>query len=124
MRAIIEIPAKSQIGRVNALSLLLRGLVALNRWLLARHDLPPLYESGVRYRRDAAGTEIWSAATIVYQRRRGDCEDLSCWRAAELQNAGVDAIACVKRTGRRRLHAIVCYPDGTIEDPSRILGMR
>lgn len=76
-----------------------------------------------------------------------DCEDLAGHRAAEHRIApalamGIEAAlamfgapaiiagclyparAVCKRTGKRMYHAIVRHPDGTIEDPSRALGMR
>lgn len=108
--------------RETALELLLRGLTAINVALIKLHNLPPLMESGVRYRRDEAGAEVWSNAYEVAKRGYGDCEDLSCYLAAELQIQGQPAVACVKRTGRRRLHTLVCV-DGRVLDPSRALGM-
>lgn len=80
------------------------------------------------------------------QTRHIDCEDLAGHLAGQLRVVpavamGVEnaveqygapaiiagclypALAVCKRTGRRTYHAIVEHPDGTIEDPSRALGM-
>lgn len=62
--------------------------------------------------------------TIVH-----NCEDLACWRTAELNvRFNIPAKAIFKEQRRRDggylFHILVRYPDGRIEDPSRILGMR
>lgn len=105
----------------------LAALTALNMEILRRNPLPHIYESGVVYEREARlpdGTsrEQWLTAPVIYQRKRGDCEDLSCWLAASLRLKGIDAHARAKRSAVG-YHIIVEYPDGTIEDPSRKLGM-
>lgn len=58
-----------------------------------------------------------------------NCEDLACWRVAELNVR--QGIAAVPIFGFRTLsngdvvyHIRVQYPNGQIEDPSRLLGMR
>jgi DNA-binding transcriptional ArsR family regulator len=85
--------------------------------------LPPLYEAGVRYdRRDP--NERWQLPTETMARRRGDCEDLASWRVAELRASGERAHVGVRRTGPRVLHAVVVRGDGSVEDPSKRLGMR
>lgn len=57
-----------------------------------------------------------------------NCEDLATWRAAELQRQGIDAVAFWKEQiledGQTLYHILVRWPNGTIEDPSRLLGMR
>lgn len=58
-----------------------------------------------------------------------NCEDLACWRAAELRERyKVDAeptfIWKLRPNGGYLYHILVRYPDGRIEDPSRTLGMR
>lgn len=100
----------------------LAALVALNVTRIERFSLPPLYESGVRYRRERP--DEWSTAEVVAQRGWGDCEDLAAWRAAELRLQGIAARATAYRAKGRMWHAVVLYPDGTIEDPSKALGMR
>lgn len=85
--------------------------------------LPPLYKSGVQYRREPRGSERWLLPTEVQARGFGDCEDLSLWRAAELRNAGIAARVKVIPIRANLFHAVVETPAG-IEDPSRRLGMK
>lgn len=104
------------------LRIALAGLVAMNRALMRAYGAPPLYQSGVRYQPEKP--DEWETYDILLRRGYGDCEDLSSWRAAELQESGVDAIADVYPTRRpNKWHAIVVYPDGRTEDPSLRLGM-
>lgn len=57
----------------------------------------------------------------------GDCDNVACWRAAELRELGVNA--CPYITWRKRpdggmtYHVITRWPDGSSEDPSLLLGM-
>ncbi len=113
--------------------------------LLARDELfirlnprtPLLYESGVFYEREPPGQELWLPIPWVLMRRdigRGaDCEDLACWRAAELRVRGEPPHwkpenATVFHTNRmtpkgRLYHILVRRASGHAEDPSVILGM-
>jgi len=111
-----------------ALSCLLEGIVALNylvmeasRRLLGGDAIPPLYTSGIRYEREPLGAEKWQSAPELLRTRVGDCEDLSCYRAAELRLDGEPATVEVVRTPRGSFHAVVRRADGRLEDPSRIL---
>lgn len=97
------------------------GLVALNRYVLRRSPLPPIYESGVVYKPETRRPEEWRTADVIYASGYGDCEDLASWRVAELQLAGEPAKVKVVRTGVRRFHAIVQRVNGAIEDPSKKL---
>lgn len=90
---------------------------------------PALYASGVRYAREPSGQERWAMVPLVLQRGLGDCEDLACWRAAELrlggdQGARVVSSAQQLSATRRLFHVLVERGDGRLEDPSRRLGMR
>lgn len=88
--------------------------------------LPPLYASGVRYKRERPGPyEAWNAPIAALADGTGDCEDLAAWRAAELQVSGLDpdASAGLRRAGPRSFHAVVVRGSGEIEDPSAVLGM-
>lgn len=122
MRAAIDIP--DSLG-ASALDAALEGLVGVAHSEIASGGIPPLYESGVVYRREPPGEERWSPPSAVLARGYGDCEDLASWRAAELRVTGEDpgARARVVRSGPRTWHAIVERADGSIEDPSRVLGM-
>lgn len=124
----VDVPAHPQ-----ALEALAEGLVLLNVWMFEHADsvggieMPPLYSTGVVYRREPSGREWWQAVSDVLgviSKRSGDCEDLAAFRAAELRYyEGIDARVAVVQTKRGSYHAVVEYPDGTREDPSRVLAI-
>lgn len=101
----------------------LRALVAINLDQIRAGGIPPLYRSGVRYQREK-GTEDWLSARDALALGVADCEDLACWRVAELQAAGEKARIAVKRVSPRLTHILVIRPGGRLEDPSARLGMR
>jgi len=100
---------------------MLNCLVGLNRRILRTRSFAPLLTSGVRYRRENG--EQWQTIAQLYKAGAGDCEDLSAALAAQYQNRGIPARVALVRTGPNLLHAVVRMPDGTIDDPSRALGM-
>jgi hypothetical protein len=111
------------------LQLLLDALTQVNvEWMRAHPGvLPPLYQAGVVYTREPLGAdERWQDCYSTWQRKRGDCEDLACWLAAELQVKGEEARAFATGrpgpTGGSLYHIRVKTPRG-IYDPSRVLGM-
>jgi hypothetical protein len=113
------------------IDLALACTVTLNLYQMQRRRLPPLYQSGVRYEREKCliygrpeTCERFLTAEQLLLERVGDCDDLSCYRTSELICSGVDprARARVYRSGAG-YHAIVVRGDGTIEDPSALLGM-
>jgi hypothetical protein len=103
-------------------------------YLLAEPHTPKLYEAGVRYEEEPAGRDEWQDIPDTIARRMGDCEDLACWRVAELRvrggqpNAGHDVTVSEipDRSGSivTTFHIRVLHEDGRIEDPSRLLGMK
>jgi hypothetical protein len=101
----------------------LEGLTRIDERQLRAGDFPPLYDSGVRYKREPR--DVWRHAVDVFSSGWGDCEDLSAIRAAQLRLSGEDpdAHVTVYQSGPTRYHAIVGRGDGTYEDPSKILGM-
>lgn len=119
MRVVVGVdPVSPQ--RINAL---LEGLVRFAGVDLANNPtVPPLYQAGVRYKRERP--DQWSPPTDVWRRGRGDCEDLAAWRAAELRARGEHARAVAYRSGPRMWHVVVRRADGSIEDPSKKLGMK
>lgn len=117
-----------------ALNEALEGLVRVNTRLLlaamrAGRPVPPLYTLGIRYKLEPH-REWWQTVADNLVEKTGDCEDLASHRAAEHRVAGMlagipyPARAVCVRTGQRTYHAIVRHPDGRIEDPSRVLGMK
>ena len=103
----------------------LEGLAAVDAQLLRQDRYPRLYESGVRYRCQDPGSKRWLTIPEVLQAGRGACKDLAAWRAAELRVLdGEPAKLRTYRTSPRSWHAVVERGDGSIEDPSRLLGMK
>lgn len=116
-----------------------------NESLVRDGQVPLLYGSGVRYRRE--DLEWWINALIVLLQGHGDCEDLAAWRAGELRALGwrallpsmdgyatararhlnsIEAEVVLTREGDRLYHAITRYRVGTTwyyDDPSARLGM-
>jgi hypothetical protein len=93
--------------------------------------LPPLYQSGVRYKEEPRSwaQEHFDTIPSILHRLWGDCDDLAPWRVAELRESGQDPKAGILvkwkrlRNGNRLYHILVRRGDGSEEDPSRILGM-
>lgn len=73
------------------------------------------------------GVEIFLDVPALYARGMGDCNELVPVRIAELWQAGIDACPHLVKEqnalGGWTYHAVVKWPDGSQEDPSRILGM-
>jgi hypothetical protein len=118
----------SEGAKITALERLLEALSAVNEaWLLEHPGAPWLYQSGVRYEEEPRGRDDWQDIPETIALRVGDCEDLGCWRIAELRTRGREyARPYVKQsvTGPRTVyHVAVRRADGRLEDPSRILGM-
>ena len=116
-------------AKIAALVHLLEALAAVNEaWLREHPQAPWLYESGIRYEEEPHGQDDWQDIPETIALRVGDCEDLGCWRIAELRTRGREyARPYVKRSlvGPRTVyHVAVRRADGELEDPSRILGMR
>lgn len=72
------------------------------------------------------GVEVFRDIPTIIAKGSVDCDNLACWRAAELRNAGVKAspyITWRERPDGTTYHALVRWPDGTSECPSLLLGM-
>jgi hypothetical protein len=117
-----DLPVDAGAALVTAL---LEWLAEVDREWLARHpEAPLLYESGIRFQPDDGDT--WQDARDTLERGAGDCEDLAAFRAGELRaRLGLDArpFARVEPGSPPLYHALVRMPDGSVEDPSAILGM-
>lgn len=99
------------------LQLYLDTLVEANCIIMARRQLPLLYESGVRYQAEPRGHENWQDVLCVLKRKRADCEDLSAVRAAELRKRFLVALARAiftfwqhPTTLEQRYHCLTQYP--------------
>lgn len=105
---------------------LVKCLVRVNRWCLTEWPFPPLLSSGVQYEAEFVGEELFQSTPALYLRGKGDCEDIVAARVAEYpQGTAEPEIRHVgfNETGGRALHLVVRRKDGSIEDPSRTLGM-
>jgi hypothetical protein len=127
-----------------ALRELLEAMVKINVGWISSHpsEFTPLYHfaksTGLKWEPEQ-GTEDWLSIPAIYRAQRArkpvDCEDFAMARAAELRLGlgghplgPLHAIADIRGrvmpdTGQVRMHAFVRYPDGTVEDPSKLLGM-
>lgn len=120
-----------ELDRPRAYAALIRAiltqLVALNVVARKRGDVPELYQSGVRFRREPRGVETFRDAPNVFRVGHGDCAHLAAWRVADLRLRGERAALAVrarwtKRAPRRRVfHVMVRRQSGALEDPSAIL---
>ena len=117
--------------KVQIIEKLLEALIFANEcWLRAGNEgTPPLYQSGVPYVSEPPGRDNWQDIPRTIELREGDCEDLACWRIAELRVKFKEPRAAphviYKELGDFTLfHIQVRRQDGSVEDPSKHLGMR
>jgi hypothetical protein len=106
------------------LKVLLAALTMVDRLYLQTNKgkVPPVYRSGIRYEEEADGRDDWQDIPTTLALKKGDAEDLACWRAAELQEQGVMAWPTLE-FDHGCLHPRVRYPNGRIEDPAKMMGM-
>lgn len=128
LRLNICAPVSGPLGLMAALEV----LVSLDRLYLRTHpNARGIYESGVRYLRDAdagdQGTppaELWLTIPDCIRAGGADCKVLAAWRCAELREQGEKTARCVLSHRGLLWHVRVQRGDGTtIEDPSKRLGM-
>lgn len=139
-------------SRFVPLMICLKALVEVDEWQLKNTGpYPDLYAAGVRYQVEPEGCEDWCDIPTVISQGWGDCEDLACWRVAELRvKHRIMAEPVIKwkhipyldlvklsqsgqwrpgpsgipRDGIILIHVMVKYPDGHVECPSKRLGMK
>jgi hypothetical protein len=125
----------SETKKFGVLQFLLEALTMADvAFLLDNPGTPDLYASGVRYEQEPDGRDEWQDIPDTLARRTGDCEDLACWRVAELRvrygepNAtrAITVATVLDSRGQpvTLYHITVQRQDGRTEDPSRELGMR
>lgn len=113
----------SERALVHALEVL---TLADEAYLRRNPGTPDLYRAGVRYQAEPIPQEQWKAIPYVLRDKHGDCEDLAAWRVASYRVRGIAARPTFiwRKVGQVKIyHILVELPNGTIEDPSRILGM-
>ena len=92
-------------------------------------QIPSLYQSGVRYRKEPEGVEDVCDIEEILRRGWADCAMLVAYRIAELRvREGERATMRFKwmrrpNTKKRFFHVLVRRADGRVEDPSIRLGM-
>jgi hypothetical protein len=96
-------------------------------WLAEGGVAPPLVQSGVYYKEEKLGEDRWQDIPRTIFLGFGDCEDIASWRVSELRNAGEKAarhaVAHRKSPFVVLYHIEVFRADGSLEDPSCMLGM-
>ena len=103
---------------------MLYGLARACLAQMREQKFPPLYKSGVRYKREPIGQEVWQTAKETLAKGYGDCEDLAAWRLAELWMSGETGARPECYSPRPGLiHCVVRRATGRREDPSKRLGM-
>ncbi|MGH7285010.1 MAG: hypothetical protein ACRELY_26075 [Polyangiaceae bacterium] len=115
-------------AKIAALLRMLEALTGVNEaWLRENSGAPDLYTSGVRYVEEPPGRDDWQDIPETLELRNGDCEDLGCWRVAELrvrEHENAQPFVRKSWSGAHTIfHVAVRRADGRLEDPSRILGM-
>ncbi len=116
-------------------ALQLATIVAV-RELRANPRIPLLYRSGVRWVRDTCNApgvpgaceRFLSPLQVLREGKKGDCDDLGPWLAAQYitGKGGVRdkrARAVAIRSPGIGWHVVVRRGSGAIEDPSKVLGM-
>jgi hypothetical protein len=112
------------------LGILLRALTEIDAIFLRAHpETPRIYRSGVVYREEPSGMEDWQDIPTCLRLGKADCDDVSPWRAAEIQvrerTPAEPYFASAKRKGGGMLYHILVNAKGRPpEDPSYVLGMR
>jgi len=125
MRIVLALSRQSAAQGGRCVRDILQALAQYNEAIIRAGGVPPLYKSGVRYRRENG--ESFQDCTYILAQKWGDCSNLVAWRVGELLAQGEPAKVRmhwrVYQDGKRIYHITVRRGDGTIEDPSRILGM-
>jgi hypothetical protein len=118
-------------------------LIGLNKWQLKQRDFPLLYKSGIYYYTKPPATD-WHDIPSLLIEGKGDCKDLTAYRIAELSHYyGIECKPLIKwkwthiwkheddygnpikpyKAKVLLVHVFLQWPNGYIEDPSKILGM-
>lgn len=132
--------------KIGVIEFLLNALTGANvAYLLIHPATPRLYQAGIPYVEEPDGRDDWQDIPETLARREGDCEDLGCWRMAELRvhdrdlesSWHITVADLPNRAGDlvttyhiqiQRPEGVAIYPPaalpGNVEDPSRALGMK
>lgn len=123
--------ANRELSRFYPLLLCLEALTGINEWHLKQDRYAPLYQSGVFYQEEPPGEEEWLDIPTLYKQGFGDCEDIACALVAEHRHNSIAANPCFSfkdfDIGGKvvtLVHILCLMPDNTIQDPSKVLGMK
>ena len=132
MKLVTDIPVGPP-GRedmtADALRAYLEGIIAVNRLIIRNQPIPWLYDSGIRFRAEDENQGYDEIPTILgmLESGYGDCAPLVAARVAELrERCGENATVKIYWRPERSplpFHAQVRRKNGSVEDPSRRLGM-
>jgi hypothetical protein len=109
---------------------MLEGLVGANLVSMRGGSVPSVYGGTIRYLPEAVEgarrLEEWRTASEVARIGAGDCEDLAAYAAAQYRHSGRDpgARAVIRQVRPGLMHALVLRSNGSLEDPSKRLGMK
>jgi hypothetical protein len=112
------------------LDVLLKALFRIDvQYLQANPNTPRVRDAGVLYMEEPPGQEEWQDVPTSLRLKRADCEDLACWRAAEIVVRDRMQAAPFFKEMRRPdggylYHILVGRADRRVEDPSQENGMR
>jgi len=127
MLAVLDIDTSNQEQAAKEVCAVLEIAVDRARREIRSGKVPHLYKSGVKYAKQNPSACAFRTPIDVLERKQGDCKQLVLWRIAELREAGEDAkprIMWIADKKGLRAHAQVRRANGTIEDPSALLGMK
>jgi hypothetical protein len=101
--------------------------VAILRKALGAKALMPSVAEVLSTVQAVLGGERFRDVGRIIENGRGDCDNVACWRVAELRQSGIKASPYItwkpRLDGGVTYHVLVKWPDGTHEDPSLLLGM-
>lgn len=123
----LNLPSRGELAR-QAIESAVETLARANVAYLKKHPkTPPLAKANIHYERELklGGAERWQTIPEILKTGRGDCEDLSAWRIAELRVRGYRAKPHVTgKRGKWHIQVKVKYGKKTvIYDPSKEMGM-
>ncbi len=124
MEIVVQIPAGTPPQELAwIVKHVLEGLALGYAPTFRRLKLPPLYHSGVQFRRDPAhgsGREEFALPAVSYNLGWVDCDRAVLWRLCELLLAG-EAATCRCAWRHNEMHVLVRRESGALEDPSLVL---
>lgn len=132
MKLVTEIPIAPEGFEdmtAEVLAAYLEGIIAVNRLIIRNQPMPWLYKSGIRFQAEPEHQGYDEIPTFLHMLHTGvgDCAPLVAARVAELrERCGENATVKIYWRPEIRplpFHAEVRRKNGSVEDPSRRLGM-